>query len=184
MPARIIKKRVRFFVACEGESEQSFITWLQDLSRNTLHIHLDGIALGGGGFKSMLQKAVALHKRKSKNGGEYRDRFLIVDSDRTEQGDWSVEKMKSEAAKEQFTVCFQVPNHEGLLLRMISGMECDFPDASSARTKLKSRWAAYEKVMNARALGRQFSEDDLIRAAKSDPDLRLLLTKIGMLTEA
>ena len=119
MSVRIIRKR--FFVAVEGESEQSFVTWLQRLAEKELHIHLDGVPLGGGGFKSMLQKAVKLHKRRCRIG-VYQDRFLIVDWDRAEQGDWSIEKLRHEAARFKFAVVVQKPNHEGLLLRMTPGM--------------------------------------------------------------
>src|SRR5258708_864907 len=138
MPAKII--RIRFFVAVEGESEQSFVTWLQRLSEEALNIHLDGVPLGGGGFKSMLEKAVRLHKRYCRTGA-YRNRFLIVDGDRAEQGDWSIDKFRREAAKHKFSVCVQNPNHEGLLLRMVRGMEREIPDAASANTKLKKQWA-------------------------------------------
>ena len=119
MPAQIIKTRARFFVAVEGESEQSFVTWLQVLSQKELHIHLDGVLLGGGGFKSMLQDAVRLYKRRCRTAGVYQDRFLVLDRDRAEQGDWSIEKLKREAAETRITVCVQNPNHEGLLLRMM-----------------------------------------------------------------
>ena len=92
MPAPFIKIRARFFVAVEGESEQSFLKWLQLLSsEKNLPIHLDVVLLGGGGYKSMLQKAVRLHKRRCKSA-PYRDRFLVVDSDRAEQGDWSIDR--------------------------------------------------------------------------------------------
>src|SRR5437899_1535069 len=165
MPARIIKKRARFFVAVEGESEQALVTWLQALSEKELHIHLDGFPLGGGGFKSMLQKAVRQHKRRCRTAGAYRDRFLIVDSNRAEQGDWSIEQLRREAAKHKIIVCVQSPNHEGLLLRMMPGMEREIPDAASAQTKLKSRWPSYQKPVNAHALRRQFSLDDLLRVA-------------------
>jgi len=172
--------RTRFFVAVEGESEQSFVTWLQRLSEKELHIHLDGVPLGGGGFKSMLEKAVCLHRRHCRTG-VYRDRFLIVDGDRAEQGDWSIDKLRREAAKHKFIVCVQNPNHEGLLLRMVRGMECEIADAASANTKLKRHWETYQKPMNAHALGRRFSIDDLLRAANVDPDLQTILKKIGLM---
>lgn len=181
MPAQIIKTRARFFVAVEGENEQSFVTWLQALSQKELHIHLDGIPLGGGGFKSMLQKAVHLHKRRCRTSGAYKDRFLVVDGDRAEQGDWSIEKLRREAAKHKITVYVQSPNHEGLLLRMMRGMEHEIPDAASAETRLKSRWPNYQKPVNAHALGRQFSLDDLLRVANVDPDLETLLKRIGLM---
>ncbi len=179
MPTQVIKTRARFFVAVEGESEQSFITWLQRLSQKELHIHLDAVPLGGGGFNSMLQKAVRFHKRRCRTGA-YQDRFLVVDGDRAEQGDWSIEKLRREAAKHKITVCVQNPNHEGLLLRMMPGMEREIPDAASAETRLKSRWKDYRKPVNAQALGRKFSLDDLLRVASADSDLETLLKKIGL----
>jgi hypothetical protein len=172
--------RTRFFVAVEGESEQSFVTWLQVLSQAELHIHLDVVLLDGGGFKSMLEKAVRAHKRRCRNGA-YQDRFLVVDGDRAEQGDWTIEKLKREAAKHEISVCVQNPNHEGLLLRMMPGMEREIPDAASANTRLRSRWENYQKPMNAHKLGRQFSLEDLLRVARVDSDLATFLQKIGLM---
>ena len=177
MPAQVIRKR--FFVAVEGESEQSFVTWLQMLSEKELHVHLDGVLLRGGGFKSMLEGAVRQHTRRCKTRGAYQARFLIVDADRAEHGDWSIDKLRREAAKHKITVCVQRPNHEGLLLRMIRGAEREISDARSAETKLKSRWPGYQKPVNAHTLARQFSIDDLLRVANVDPDLETLLKTIG-----
>jgi hypothetical protein len=181
MPAQIIKTRARFFVAVEGESERSFITWLYALSQKELHIHLDSVPLDGGGFKSMLQDAVRLHKRRCRTKGAYQDRFLVVDRDRAEQGDCSIDELRREAAKYKITVCVQNPNHEGLLLRMMPGMEREIPEAASAETRLKNRWASYQKPENAHALGRQFLLDDLLRVANVDSDLRTFLKKIGLM---
>jgi len=180
MPAHIVKRRVSFFLAVEGASEQVFVSWLQLLSERKLHIHLAAFQLRGGGFKSMLQKAVRLHKQHCRTG-LYQDRFLIVDTDRAEQGDWSIEELRLKAAKHKITVCVQCPNHEGLLLRMMPGMERETPDAASAETKLRSRWPSYRKPMNARELRRQFSLDDLLRVANVDPDLQTLLKTIGLM---
>jgi len=64
---------------------------------------------------------------------------------------------------------------------MMPGMEREIPDAASAETKLKSRWPSYQKPVNAHALGRQFSLEDLLRVAKADSDLESLLKKIGLI---
>jgi hypothetical protein len=180
MPATII--RTPFFVAVEGESEQSFVKWLQVLSdEKNLHIHLDVVPLGGGGYKTMLGKAVQQHRRNRRTSGTYRDRFLVVDGDRAEQGDWPIEELKREAGKHKITVCVQRPNHEGLLFRMMRGMEHEIPDAASAEKRLKNRWPNYQKPANALALGRQFSLDDLLRVASVDPDLGTLLKRVGLM---
>lgn len=55
MRKKIIQQRTRYFLAVEGESEQSFIKWLQNLAdQNGLHVHLDCQPLGGGGYEMML----------------------------------------------------------------------------------------------------------------------------------
>jgi len=181
MPAQIIKIRARFFVAVEGDSEQSFVKWLQELSsEKNLHIHLDVFPLNGGGFKSMLQKTVRLHKQGCRKGA-YQDRILIVDRDRAEQRDWSIKELRREAARHKITVCVQSPNHEGLLLRMMPRMERVIPKAASAETRLKRLWPDYRKPENTLALWRKFSLDDLLRVARVDPDLKALLKTIGLM---
>lgn len=180
MLAPIIRKR--FFLAVEGESEQSLVRWLQTLSEKELHVHLDAVPLGGGGFKSMLNKAVRLHKRHCRIG-VYQERFLIIDRDREERGDWSIEELRHEADKHNFIVCVQNPNHEGLLLRMMPGLEHEIPDTASVNARLRARWSIYAKPMNAQALGRRFSLDDLLRVARVDTDLASLLKKIGLMDE-
>jgi len=176
-----IKKRTRFFLAVEGESEQAFVIWLQRLSDTELHIHLDSYPIGGGGFKSMLEKAVHLHDRNRRNKGAYQNRFLIVDGDRAARGDWSIEQLKQEAEKHAIAVCVQRPNHEGVLFRMMHGKENEIPEVGACMAKLKAHWPNYEKPMNALALSRQFSIDDLLRVANADADLGNLLKAIGLM---
>lgn len=176
----MIPQRKRFFVAVEGESERAFVVWLQILLQNEFHIHLDSHLLGGGGFKSMLQKTVRYHEQGCRRG-MYLGRFLIVDRDRAEQGDWPIEKLKQEAAKFKITVVVQIPNHEGLLFRMMPGMEHDIPNAAAAETRLKSHWPTYEKPANRQALERKFTLEDLLRVANADADLKGFLTKIGVM---
>ena len=146
-----------------------------------LHIYLDNVLLDGGGVKSMLEKARLQHARRCKISGAYKDRFLIVDEDRAGQGDWSIDTLKREAEKYKFTVCIQNPNHEGLLLRMMPGLEREIPEAALAESKLKSHWPNYRKPVNAHALGRQFSVNDLLRVACVDADWGNYLKKIGLL---
>jgi len=179
MAQRIIKKR--YFLAVEGQSEQSFVRWIQALADERLSIHLDTYPLGGGGFSSMLKDAVHWHAKEAKSKGAYRQRFLIVDADRADVQDWSLDKLRKEAAKQNFIVIVQRPNHEGLLYRMAPGKENDVPSASMAKTKLRKFWPDYEKPVNAQALERHFSLADLMRVAGADPDLTVLLARIGLI---
>jgi len=89
-----IRKRTRYFVGAEGESEQSFIKWLQDLSeQQNLHIHLDCYPLGGGGYSGMLRTAL-LYRRRGLSKGGYHRSFLIVDGDRADTGDLPIGQLK------------------------------------------------------------------------------------------
>ena len=50
--------RKRFFLAVEGESEQSFAKWIQELAdEKDLNVHLQCDVLSGGGYSSMLRDA-------------------------------------------------------------------------------------------------------------------------------
>jgi hypothetical protein len=178
---RIIKKRARFFLAVEGESEQSLVRWLQMLSEGRISVHLDSYPLDGGGFKSMLENAVHGHDKQVRTKGAYRERFLIVDADRADGPDWPLEKLRREAAKRKFVVIVQRPKHEGLLYRMSPGKEREIPTASMAETKLKTFWPSYQKPANAHMLKAHFSFDDLVRVAGVDADLEKLLRRIGFM---
>jgi hypothetical protein len=65
---------------------------------------------------------------------------------------------------------------------MLPGMEREIPDAASSETKLKARWPNYQKRVNAHALARQFSVDDLLRVARVDADLGNFLEEIGLMS--
>ena len=68
MTRPIIEQRTIFFLAVEGEGEQSFIKWLQWLSdRKGLHVHLDCQHLGGGRYKTMLDNTMRYRKHKGRN---------------------------------------------------------------------------------------------------------------------
>ena len=184
------KIRTRFFVAGEGQSEQSFSKWLKELTDSqNLSLHLDYKPLEGGGYKSMYDKAIKLREKGLKKG-KFGHSILLVDSDRSDRndcsGDWSLEQLTVEAAKNHIQVCVQRPNHEGLLFRILSNEDKDKKNLSLTPAKTKERlkkiWPEYEKGTDALALSRRLSYDGLIRAAHWDSDLKDLLTTIGLIS--
>ncbi len=183
MPPHGLKPRTRFFLAVEGESEQSFAKWIQDLAGAELSIHLDVHVLGGGGFTSMLEKAKYTHAKKAAAHGPYKKRILLLDSDRADRADnpdWPEEKLRKAVSASGFILCLQRPNHEGILLRLNPGAETRrCADAASAEKLLKQHWPGYKKPTDARELRGRFTRDDLIRAGRHDPDLGALLAAIG-----
>lgn len=180
MPARTIPQRTRFLLAVEGEGEQSFVKWLQELADfGGLRIHLDCKPLSGGGLESMLKRSIVYRKRGLTR--PYQASYLIVDADRADRGDCSIDELRRQAHRSNIRVCVQEPNQEGLLLRMLPGNECLRPDKESAMRLLRAQWPDYEKPVDAYTLSQRFSIDDLRRVAVFDHDLQHLLTVIGLL---
>ncbi|OGV28536.1 MAG: hypothetical protein A3E88_07405 [Legionellales bacterium RIFCSPHIGHO2_12_FULL_35_11] len=94
------KIRKRIYLAVEGESEQSFIKFLQQISdQNNIHVHLDCEVLGGGGYKTMLQRAITYRLRRERYKGKAKISILIVDTDRADKDEdgWTLKKLTSEA---------------------------------------------------------------------------------------
>jgi hypothetical protein len=176
----VIKIRTRFFLAVEGNGEQSFIKWLQQLSdQNGLSVCLDCQPLNGGGYESMLKSAVYYQKRNERS--KAKSSILLVDGDRAERDDaWSLFKLRQEAFKEKIIVCVQNPNQEGLLLRMMPGKENLQPHASTVQKILRKNWPDYQKPIDTGTLSSKFSLDDLLRAAHVDSELKNLLSIIGL----
>lgn len=178
---RTIRIRTLFYLAVEGESEQSFIKWLQELcDKQGLFVHLDSQLIGGGGYKKMLD--VALRESKRKERVKAKDFFLLVDSDRAEGGhdNWSLERLRREASKKNIVVCVQKPKLEGIFVRMLKEgiiLECSANDVDH---HLRRLWPNYSKPADARTLAGKFSLNGLLRVAEKDADLKVLLTKIGL----
>lgn len=184
MSRKIVIQRKRIYFAVEGEGEQSFIKFLQQLSdQNNIHVHLDCEVLSGGGYKTMLERAVTYRSRREKYKGKAKESILIVDTDRAEKNDdsWSLEQLTKEANKKGFAVCLQKPNLEGLLLRLLPKNEQLTPSASTAHKQLLKEWQNYQKPADSRMLVSKFSFEDLQRVAKSDHHLKNLLIMIGLL---
>lgn len=185
MARKKINQRKRIFFAVEGEGEQSFIKFLQHLSdQNQIHVHLDCEILSGGGYKTMLDRAITYRSRKEKYKGKAKESILIVDSDRAEKNDdpWSLRQLTTKASENNFTLCLQTPNLEGLLLRMLPGNEQSTANPATAYKQLSKEWQNYKKPADSRTLMNKFSFADLQRVARLDNDLKKLLVKIGLLS--
>ena len=175
------KIRTRYFLAVEGEGEQSFVKWLQQLSdENGLFVHLDCQPLNGGGYKTMLKSALRYRQRNERK--KAKSSILLVDGDRAERDDGSsISRLNQEVLKNKMHLCVQNPNQEGWLLRMMPGKENIQPNSSDVQKQLKIAWQNYKKPIDARALAIRFSLNDLFRVARVDPELKSLLSIIGLL---
>jgi hypothetical protein len=166
-----IRKRQRFFVAGEGETEQSLVKWLQKLcDQYAVFVHLDYTPLGGGGYRSMLDKADTERTIKTKRDGDYVHHFIMLDTDlgHGTHDPWTVQKLKEETTKIGFTPCLAYPDVEGLLAQL----------HGEKGTPLKSIWSDYRKPPNAYQLQRRYTRESLIHL--DDAGYREFLGEIGL----
>lgn len=178
-----IKQRMVFFIAVEGDSERSFIKWIQELCDSYgLHVHLDCVSLNGGGYKAMLDQAIAERKKRESRKSKAAYSILIVDSDRAMLGDdpWTQDKLREESLKYNMTTYFQNPNLEGILLRMFPSKANIKPNARDAKKLLAVVWSDYKKGADAQMLRSKFTLNDLLCAAKMDDELNVFLQTIGL----
>lgn len=176
------KEKTRFFIGAEGEGEQSFVKWIQQLcDKQGLSVYLDCKNLAGGGYSSLVKKA-AIHRDQRLEKGVYKACFLFADTDRSTTGDWTLERFRSEAAAKDLVLCCQHPKLEALFVRLHPGKEsATIPTTAAASQQLQTLWATYEKPADAFTLARRFSLDDLLRAAGAQPELKEFLKTIGLM---
>lgn len=175
------KIRTRIYLAVEGEGEQSFVKWLQELSeQQNLPVHLDCRLLRGGGYRSMLESAFYYlqhgNQRKAKTA------ILLVDGDRGQRKDdgWSLAQLKQEAKKKSFVVIVQNPNQEGWLLRLLLQEKNLQLDINNIGRQLRRHWPNYKKSIDTYALSSKLSLNDLLRVAQLDSNLNDLLSIVGL----
>ncbi len=174
--------RKRFFLAVEGESEQSFVKWIQNLADESgLNVHLQCYVLSGGGYSSMLRDAANRKMREEKRKDPFKAAFLLLDEDRAQQPqpDWPTERLRSQADSKGLIFCGQKPNFEGLLLRMLPGRERTILPAASVDAQLPTLLPGYKKPIDAQSLAWKFTLDDLMRVASVEAGLQRMLTMIG-----
>ena len=176
MPRKTWNRRRRIFVGVEGESERSFVTWLRLLCDSKgCNLHLDTMVCGGGDTYAMAHEALRSYQRRKIQHGDYESAFVLLDHDRLEQDRAADRDPRRILNRTPLKIIWQKPNHEGLLYRLHSGKECKFLPANKVKEKLQGKWPSYSKNSDAIVIEKQFTLDDLIRAARYDENLKELL---------
>ena len=175
--ARIIKRRKRIFLGCEGKSEQSYAALLTSLIeefRNDIYIDATFLKPGGGDPLTLIERAKRILQRKEK----FHSRWILLDSDR--RYDDRVRLQAAEKIADDFNVRFiwQEPCHEGLLLRHFKSKERP-SSTNEALQKLRIVWPSYEKGMASPRLGDKIRYSDVVKASKVESDLKSFLDDIG-----
>ena len=184
---RAIRRRKRFFVGCEGQSEQGYAKLIQQIAdEEGLAVHIDAkILVKAGDPLAMTKRAVAeIAFGEQSPRSVYSHRFLLFDTDRLGQSPARDIKIKRLASQNELTLVQQDICFESVLLRHFSDHETDNPMTSAnALSRLAKIWPDYRKGASAMELGRKIGPSDIRRAAKSNlnSDLAVFLDKLGMM---
>jgi hypothetical protein len=135
--ARIPPRR-RFFLGCQGESEQSYGALLQIIADEPLQlcVHLDLQLLGGGDPLAIVEAAVEKARERARNRGRFVHRAVLLDSDRHGYAPERDNRIAPLAQANGLLLIWQRPCHEALLLRHLPGCQTLRPSSSAAAEPL------------------------------------------------
>lgn len=176
--------RVRFFLACEGESEYSYVKFLNGLAdkHSSKHVHLDPFVINGGGnphttLERSRTKYEAEAKKVKKLGG-YEEKLILMDED-TYQKFSSNDKreFKRKLKKEKFGIIWQRPDHEGFLIRHFSNSVT--PRLGHTMDQLQKFWVNYNKNMSVIDIESRLDIRCVKFASNSVPEFKKFLKTIG-----
>ncbi len=170
-----IPTRRAIFISVEGASDRAFVQFLGKwCKRKERHLSLKVKPANGGNSVDVVKDAIG-YLSKSSAEKEFRQRLVLLDSDRIPQDMQSKRDASALASKDKIEVIWQTPNLEGLLVRLHPGHEDRQLQASIAKTELKKLWPEYDKSLTVQQLEHRFDLDGLRRAAKYDMYLQRLL---------
>lgn len=179
----LIPQRKPIFIGCEGESEQGYAGYLQDLIHEAgLHVHLNIEVLKAGDPLARLELAVRKLAQLRKTRGNFIDRFVFLDTDQLALSVDRANRARQLAAENGIKVIWQEPCFEAVLLRHFVGRTTLRPPTNQlARNMLLQEWPQYQKPMSRADLARSLDLDAVTRASGVEADLTVLLRCIGLI---
>jgi RloB-like protein len=178
-----IPQRKPIFIGCEGESEQGYAGYLQDLIHEAgLHVHLNIEVLKAGDPLARLELAVRKLDHLRKTRGNFTDRFVFLDTDQLDLSVDRAHRARQLAAENGIKVIWQNPCFEAVLLRHFVGRTTHRPPTNQlAESALLQLWPQYLKPMSRAELAMKLNHEAVTRAAGVEADLSTLLRCIGLL---
>ncbi len=178
-----IPQRIRIYVGCEGQSEQSYARLLGAIADSAgLHIFIDNDVLqpGGGDPLALVELAVRRIVEKESKRGAFSHRAILLDSDKfgmTPERDRRVAQLAEENG---LALIWQRPCHEAFLLRHFDGYEPRRPATSElAMVALRRLWPEYRKGMPAIQLSSRIDLAGIRRASDVEVEFSEFLDRIG-----
>ncbi|MEZ0251238.1 MAG: RloB domain-containing protein [Methylobacteriaceae bacterium] len=178
----LIPQRRRVFLACEGESEQSYgalLSRLIDAQHRRTYLDIVLVQPGGGDPLAIVERASRLMSDRVRRFGAYTERAVLLDTDKLGLSPERDRRIEALAEREGFRLIWQKPCHEALLLRHLDGCAALRPvNTARAAEELQRRCATYRKGMAAMRLANLIDVHGVLRAAAVEPALDDFLTAI------
>jgi hypothetical protein len=177
-----IPRRKPIFLGCEGESEQAYGQFLNELAREAhLHVHIEVVNLspGAGDPVSRMHRAQKEVEHRQRKRTEFAFRAVLLDSDQIDN-DPQRRKIAEDIGRESgIGIIWQFPCHEALLLRHFEGFEQRRPATKAEiEAMLHQVWPAYQKPMTRVQIAKTLGIAHVRRAVQSEPALLSFLRRV------
>ncbi len=178
-----IPQRKPIFIGCEGESEQGYAGFVQDLIHEAgLHVHRNIEVLRAGDPLARIELAIRKLAQLHKTRGAFTDGFVFLDTDQLALSADRAIRVRQLADQNNIRVVWQEPCFEAVLLRHFVGRATHRPPTNQAtQVAIRQEWPQYEKPMSRVELARAIDRDAVARAAGVEDDLMNLLRCIGLM---
>jgi len=180
-----IPQRKRIFVACEGESEQSYAGLLRDLADDAgLHIHIDAYLLGRGAGDPLARVTrVGDHlNRLRRSRGEPPHKYILLDRDQADADPHRAAQAVAMAQTIGLKMIWQDPCLEAVLLRHLPHRATHRPATTPlAMNAIIHDWPEYEKPMTSARLADRINLAGVRQVAGVEAELAELLACIGLI---
>lgn len=179
---RITPRKV-VFLGGEGESEQGYGGFLNDLIRNAnkpFHIDVQNLNPGAGSPLALMRSAAQKIDRHERQRGNYHYKAVLIDED-TVNSRGARDAVVSLAAENDILIIWQSPCHEAHLLRHFVGKLQNQPaNCALALNALRQLWPNYMKGSTSLQLSRYLDLAGAKRLASQHPEFAAFLAAVGL----
>lgn len=178
-----IPQRKPIFIGCEGESEQGYAGFLQDLIFEAdLHVHLNIELLRAGDPLARIELAIRRLAQLRKTRGTFADKFVLLDTDQLALSADRAHQARELATEHDIKIVWQEPCFEAMLLRHFTGKTTHRPPTNQAtQNAIRQEWPQYQKPMSRAELAKRIDLEAVTRAAGVEDHLMPLLRCIGLM---
>ncbi len=177
-------QRKRFFLGCEGKSEQAYGQLLNKLAQELrVPVFLDAKTLtpGAGNPATLVDRALKKIKQVEKIRTPYSKRFILLDQDQAPTGSQMAKDTETLAKNNNIILIWQSPCHEAFLLRHMQGHADKRPlNSNEAEKALIKAWPEYGKPMTRKKLSRRIGINEIRQAMTVEPELKAFLRAIAL----